>query len=266
MRRALGLAAVIAIACAACSLVVSLDDLAAHDGGSDAAPDVANDVIVTPDAGDAGASDAPFCKLADHSFCDDFDELPLGTLWSSKHVTLATLALDDAAVSPPNSLLASVPSSQTGNAYLQKDFTGAASHITCQLDARMDALQSVPIVSFEIALESTDPNRNGYNITLLHTSAKTVYNEWTGFVDGGQASTSTDLPGLPVGATKWTHVVVDMNFGAGSISITFDGASVLSTTLTPPPNANQSLLVGVMEYMATVATMHFDNVACDVTP
>jgi hypothetical protein len=255
MRRAV--IACLAAACVACSLVVSLDDLGTRDGGLDASPDVALDV----------ASETPFCKQANHTLCDDFDELALGALWSSQHVVAATLALDDAAVvTPPYALLASVPDAQAGNAYLERDFVGSASRVTCQLDARMDYLTTVPILSFSFALTSTDPSRPNYNITFLHTSAKTSYSEWTGAADGGGSSNSADLPALPVGASKFTHVVVDMSFAAGTIGVTFDGTSVLATSLAAPPSSGQTLLIGVIEYIATPATMHFDNVACDITP
>ena len=238
-------------ACAACSLIVPLDDL----GTRDASPS------------DGGGNDAPFCKQANHTLCDDFDELALGALWTSQHVTSAMLSLDDAAaVSPPHSLLASVADASAGVAYLQKDFSGSASRVTCAFDARVDALSTVPVLSFSLDLASTDPSRPDYNITLLHTSAKTSYSEWTGLSDGGGSSNGADLPALPVSASKWTHVVVDMSFGAGSISITYDGASVLATGLAAPPNSAQTLLLGVIEYIATPVTMHFDDVACDIVP
>lgn len=267
MARAIPRAAAVACIAAglvACSLITTLGDLGASDGGIDAALDVASDVIAITDA---GPSDAPFCKRADHTLCDDFDELALGALWSSQHVVSATLVLDDdAAVSPPRSLVASVPDAQAGNAYLQRDFTGSASRVTCQFDARMDYLGTVPILSFSLGLSSADPNRPGYNITFLHTFAKTSYSEWIAAPDGGGQSNGADLPPLPVGSGKFTHVAIDMNFGAGSIAVTYDGASVLATGLAAPPNSGQTLLLGVIEYVATPATLHFDNVACDMTP
>lgn len=259
MARAMTRAAAVAGVAAgsvACSLIVSLDELGSRDGGADV-------IAVT----DAGPSDAPFCKRADHTLCDDFDELALGALWSSQHVVSATLVLDDdASVSPPRSLLARVADAQAGNAYLERDFTGSASRVTCQFDARMDSLGTVPILSFSFGLTSTDPSRPDYNITLLHTSAKTSYSEWTASADGGGSSNSADLPALPVGKSAFTHVVIDMSFGGGTIAITYDGASVLATSLAAPPNSGQTLLLGVLEYAATPVTMHFDNVACDITP
>jgi hypothetical protein len=267
MARAIPRAAVVAslaAGLAACSLITTLGDLGASDGGTDASLDVASDVIAITDA---GPSDAPFCKRADHTLCDDFDELPLGALWSSQHVVSATLVLDDdAAVSPPRSLVASVPDAQAGSAYLQRDFTGSASRVTCQFDARMDSLGTVPILSFSLGLSSTDPSRPGYNITFLHTFARTSYSEWVASPDGGGSSTSADLPPLPVGLSTFTHVVIDMNFGGGAIAVTYDGASVLATSLAAPPNSGQTVSLGVIEYIATPATLHFDNVACDLTP
>jgi hypothetical protein len=85
----------------------------ATDIGIDAGTDIGIDAGV--DEQNTGSSlDAaigtmpagPFCTLAAHRFCDDFDQVPLPGPWSAVNKTGGTLAPDPTAfVSQPNSLL-----------------------------------------------------------------------------------------------------------------------------------------------------------------
>ncbi len=84
-------------------------------------------------------------------------------------------------------------------------------------------MQGVPILSFSLGLASTDPSRPNYNVTQLHTSAKTIYSEWTASADGGGGSNTVDVLALPA---TWTHVTIDLNFAASSATIFFGASSV----------------------------------------
>jgi hypothetical protein len=244
--------------------------LSGDGGGSDTSVDTSKPDVITEGGSDAGPSDAPFCKRADHSLCDDFDELPLGAAWTSQHVATATLALDDASsTSAPSSLLAIDPIGTNGSlAYLEKDFTGSASHIVCETQMRVEKLGSAPVYTFQMAITPTNPVMTGYLLSILQLQTKTQLIEGYSLSDGGSGGQSTDLSQpISADAGTFTHVTLDMKLGSNaSITIMLDGTTVLAVGLAAPASTSQQLRFGFQEYFGSIARVRYDDVACDITP
>jgi hypothetical protein len=246
----------------------------AGGGPADTSIDTNNkpDVMIT-DAGADVPSDAPFCKRADHSLCDDFDEQPLGAAWTGQHVSFATLAADDAAsTSSPSSLLAIDPTGTNGAfAYLEKDFSGSASRLVCEMQMRVENVGGAPIYTFQVLLTPKSSPITSYAIAILQFPAKTQINEVYGLSDGGTGGQAVDFSqpiSADAGGGSFTHVVIDMmKLGSSaSISVALDGTTVLATALSTPPSTAQMIRLGFQEYGGTTVRARYDDVACDITP
>jgi hypothetical protein len=137
---------------AACTSIVGLDRFGyAPDAGGDGATSVTLDASEggrspTLDAGDGGLADAgPWCQrnAPDATFCDDFDETPLGYGWKAAGKGGGDGGLDpDVFVSPPFGFTASTPPLDGGFAFWFLGWTGSVPSQSLQIafDLRIDAV------------------------------------------------------------------------------------------------------------------------------
>jgi len=264
--------------CVICACLLSaclfpdLGDLNGDGGGADTGSgDTSKPDVLIGDGGTDAPNDAPFCKRANHSLCDDFDEVALGAAWTSQHVSFTTLALDDAsATSSPNSLLAIDPTGTNNGAYayLQKDFTGSASRVVCEMQLRVEKIGAAPAYAFQLVLTPTNSPMSDYHVGVLQYATKTQIVEGYDYVDGGSGGQNSDLSKpISADAGTFTRVTIDAKLGSSaSIAVMLDGATVLATTLAAPASTAQTITLGFQEYFGTAARIRYDDVACDFTP
>ncbi|MGA2451222.1 MAG: hypothetical protein ABTD50_21395 [Polyangiaceae bacterium] len=232
--------------------------LDAQDGASDSAPD----------ANEAGPVD--WC-LANSTvatiLCRDFDDnKPWGYLFDSASdsfgIPVPVVTATDC-VSPPSSLLLQLPlldAGQSGNIQLTQ-------HL--QYHGAVDVSAAVKLVGFEGGLNS--------DLELLRVS----YNSGTYWVSWGLGSTSAgveetiasvDAGNTYIGHTAvlpplgtWFNVLLHVDFGANSVSLTVNGVVMVSSTISNPPlgqGASLSVTVGVNWVSGPEAAtqIYYDNV------
>jgi hypothetical protein len=261
----------------ACSLFVSLDGLdgsvdAGPSPSADAAPEAESPEDARSQAVDGGpdAAGLPFC-LANpgHTFCADFDEGSLG-LWTAKQIFEGTVAVTtDASVSPPASLVASLPdyvdvpdgASTNGTARLELD-SPAPTHAHVELDAKLCDIGSSPGY-FEIFKLSTETGGGGMGIELQ-----------LGASDAQMRIDALASPfplALSISRTEWTHVAIDVVVGtSGSLRVEIDRNSATPAlaisgvdTTSGQTSGYAAFLVGLYTTQVSACFVHIDNVLID---
>ncbi len=238
-------------------------DLSALRG--DASDGGANDVVT--DASDAGEDGPPSDAaaspcVASHTFCDDFDENPLGAKWDTITSQVGPLVLSSDAISPPNALEATIMSGAFGNSMLVKTMHADA-HFHVEADLRVDA----PAITSgtEIDLVELSINPVGYDdvdIVIDRVDKASVVEVYTHWLDGG--TTSADTP-FNEDFSSWKHVTMDIDLSKQVAIVDVDGKQVASVSL-PSYTASPVMLAVGATYASTVAGTwhtHIDNVTYD---
>ena len=221
----------------------------------------------------------PFCTLADHRFCDDFDEGPVGRGWQMINRTGGTVALDPTtSISPPNSLLVQfVPLALGGalRAGLATTFPMPAAPSTVVWDFRLQvaAVDPTPHSGAVIAaLDSFDDVRNRYSVQFtLYPQADGIhlwFEEESGFANGKFKLARHELPGtLSLGV--WTEIRVAIDFTSAkvaSVRIYSADALVMTTPLTVTVGGSllQMTIGSSFETLPSLGwQMRYDNVTLD---
>lgn len=281
MRRALLIGLCASAFLAAC-LLPELQDLggaATSDAGpaDGAAGDAAlGDGASDGSKADASAKDAAACP--DGSFCDDFDDGPLGARWSTIDTFDGVLALSDASVSAPNGLRMELaaPAGAERRAALVKNFavSAAPTRVVCSVSLRLTT--RIGGTGDDLELFEIDQQGATYDTVFIKVSATQTFlrEEHTGG-DGGFASQTkalaTNAGGIPDGT--WTRVVLDVNGATKSatLSITPEGGSttplVMSSLTLAKSVTKLTLILGEpADHDVSPSTTHFDDYRCDVTP
>jgi hypothetical protein len=248
----------------ACGLLYDAGDLSAEfgrtaDGGAeeDALGDSA-DAGPRADADARASADAPFCAAyGDAALCDDFDEGPLGGMWTSGvYDAGGTFVLSTAVTtSPPNALLVETPSTST-------DRIGP--HL------RFDAPFVNVRLGFEMRLEAADPT--GFYTLVAYESVPTTGSVWRMSIVGvgPELRLRVDTDGNPIefpiaaasGLGTWKKIALHVRPRGASVAVEVDGAIVLSKAPPPPPSVTSAkIFFGVWIVRSTqVVRVRYDDV------
>jgi hypothetical protein len=249
-------------------------------GGDASATDSAASDTGLAEAGLAdgeGLADAGWCSTHPHTFCDDFDETPLGALWDKTSMAHGSLTLDPAAyVSPPLSLSAVAydagPNSAGGPQLVKTLGNGTlAQKVHCEADVRLDQVTTTTggaLTIFYMSLAGTGPDVQDAWVRLNVNAKASFFEFHTQFADGGGAPSTLPLDALTI--AEWGHFTVEVQFpsgAGGSVSVSVNGATASASVVTPPGSPSQTLTLSGMVAMppTTQWQVHFDNVWCDVT-
>ena len=246
----------------ACTLFVSVspDEYSqgarpSGDGGADG-PNDAPGTDVDADAGGTIAS-----SHCDATFCDDFDEGPLGARWTRKEVFGADLALVPSTASAPNALRLSLPA-QAGTTervgLLAKDVS-FPTHVRCSFKlftaTTIASGRDVEVLSYRARLGDT------FYGVYLKVGDNEIYlrEEIT-----GDSTTYSEVP-ASLGQSTWLDVELDAQLGKAA-TLKVDGEPV---SIVLRPFAAEVLTIGLGEPgdgdQWAYETL-FDDLACSVTP
>jgi hypothetical protein len=270
MRSVRLLIASFAVCACACGLFPDLSTLSADagdagDASNDSTVDAARDTG-SDAGGDASADARPSPCTATHLFCDDFDQGALGAKWDSVHMTSGPLVLSTTnVVTPPNALEATASTSSDTESMLTKHFP-SANHTHVELDAFVvnpsdTSNTEIDFVSFDI---STPPSPYTYaNLNLQRWQAAALLEQYAQTPDAGNASVD-----MPVAQTfnTWTHVTLDIDFGAQTYALALDGVPVTQVAFAPQlPQSAFDFSVGVAYTSGSSAewNIFIDNVVVD---
>ena len=222
------------------------------------------------DAGSgADAAAGPrFCSLAQHSFCDDFDDVGRSSVqgaWSgAQHSGTGTLTIDNTiAASPPSSLVMTADLAGNGQApdtasmteLLSISFTNHVVTLSAKIDAvvlgsnvRIMNLTSADVdVVYRLELDTSDTAA----YCAIGDTALGV--EWT----------TMPLPPPPIGT--WVPASISVDWGSGTITCTLGSASTSSAegALLHAP-AMATIEAYPFSPAEKPATLRFDDVTIDV--
>ncbi len=234
-------------------------------GGTSGGP-VTGDLDGATIDGDVGRPSP--CAVA-HTFCDDFDDLPLSQKWDFVRTTGGTVAHDTSLfVSAPRSLEVSVrPGSGVREALVHKDTPFANGEKVAELayDLLVDrGSGSFKEVDYGVLMPSPPPeNTRSHGITLVdRPSGMTV--QYFRERDGGQYDNEDAPIELPEG---WVHVVlrVDYTVSPPLGSVTLNGGEPTTLSLSPTSLTSVSYEVGgtYIDDVSTSVVIHVDNVTFD---
>lgn len=258
-------------AAAACSALVDTSGLSG--GPADAAleasspGDAAPDVVDVPDAADA-ADAADGGGICDASFCDDFDDGPLGARWTSMDIgTSGVLSLATPAVSAPNSLRAVLLDALTDDdayAFVDKDL-GPGKAVRCEFSVFLTTRPTDNNHTDLFRIRASGADVKDYQLWFGVTNIDATFREDVFFPDGG-----CDCPRQDVGPdsfpdARWVRVTVESNFKTATVR--YDGTVVASGSLGGfIPTGRLSVALGVGGYAGHRTDVLFDDFVCTVTP
>jgi hypothetical protein len=256
-RAVIGAAAALAVGC---SLLTNLTNL-----GADAA---AQDSSLEGSSGDAaGEASADAGSDCGHLFCENFDD---GTFAKWKKVSPfgGQLAFSSLAISPPNSLVATVPVGDAApGPFLATDFP-SASKIHLEIDIQMNcATGEMDVVGFFLV-----PAPAGYasaGMVLYQSPSRAHIALVYEYADGGSLGDAGDVFFGLNDFSTWHHFALDVDFvGATFQVLSTNDAGVYGATLpifpALPPGAFE-LSIGIMNHdlVKSSCSVYFDNVTLD---
>jgi hypothetical protein len=263
-----GFACFVAVSSLRCSLLVDTNGLS---GGPAASPD-----------GDApdGSSDAPGgdalldadvgfrdCDATPHDFCDDFDNGVFGARWSGQTLTNGgVVSLDDAGLSPPNALRATlVPLHDGGNggAALFKNIMRVASFVSCEFDVQ---ILEGDFQAFDLSFEDdAGVTTYGVSFNVGDTSPGAHLREYTVSGSTYVVLHQYSLPAMATGVWHHASFVVSIAGGdAGSATLTIDGTPFVDARLAPKPALSLYRLTLSETFTTDPFDALYDNVHCDI--
>jgi hypothetical protein len=266
----------LAAAAGACSLFTSLDGFTGgtDDANADANADGAS-ALDGSSGGDVVARDAtpdgPWCaNQPPHTFCSDFDEVPLGVDWPTIETGSSLTVGSSAWTSPPNALFLDHPGTGSFVANVAKSFPTPGTRLHCEFDVRFDVVSTADLHLARFYVDS--PSFSYYQVSLIRTSSG--------------LSVDLNAGGLPyakwqvaqaTASGEWSRVALEIGLpgggdpDAGSVQGLIAGGPVGGGTRTEQVPTNVTGIDFVLGPAADAPgsgawSIRFDNVACDVTP
>ena len=263
-----GIFAVIALSTAAGCTLLLADDL---NTGGRAGP------AVTTDASDAAGSDVADEQRATDAgrpetscpgtFCDSFDDRPLGALWDEQTIVGGTLDLVPTPfTSPPRSLRSVLPTGGTTPWAAQlKKTLGSGSAIACAFDLQVVQAPTARHADV-IRFSTTAPGVTAYAliVALENEDRALSIREDVHFEDGGCGCPRrrSDLPPL---SSDWHHVEVWTDFAMASLQI--DGVERFRGAMGVITPGDVRISLGLFGYgSALEPSAYYDGLVCTVTP
>jgi hypothetical protein len=273
-----------AIPFAGCALVVGIRDTTDEAAEAGSGIDAARDAGANPDAiadapfdGDSASSQS-FCQSSTHTFCDDFDEQPLGAIWGNTSPEYpGALFLDDAAAfSAPRSLsVTSVPDAgDPPESVITKKLPGTWKAAFLDLDVRVDQLpSSTGITTAFTEICFPVPGGPNWHLQIHQYKDQTELEELHyGYPDGGYAYRYLPLANAFTPG-KWSHVHLEVTAVTGTkpphARFVVDGATLYDKDLVEiwQPTGLEVNLGSYGQWFGVEPWhMHYDNVTIDVTP
>jgi hypothetical protein len=235
---------------------------AAIDGVAQYAQDAANE------AGDAAAVDWCIANSSTATIlCRDFDDgKPWGYLFDSAYdsftALLPTVTTTDS-VSPPSSLLLLVPAldaGQSGNIQLTEHLQY---HSAVDVQAAVKLVGFTPGAGSDLELLRVSYNSGTYWVSWGLGSGSSGIEETIASVDAGNTYIGHNSTIPPVGT--WFNVALHVDFGSSLVSMTYNGQSAVSSSISNPPlgaGASLSVTVGVnwVTGVEAATQIFYDNV------
>ena len=243
---------------AGCSLLLDGDEFTGAspvpqvEGGPDAILEAAPP---SPD----GSADAG----CDATFCDDFDELPLGGRWDQTVLLQnGALGIETTTVrSAPNAMRASVRPTP-GEALLVKNLPKGAA-IRCDFDIFFETVTDAGFADL-FRLETAGGPLERYLFFLAVDRDGIGLRE-----DATPIGQPCDCPRKGVDLVKptsnaWHHLVLDLDFTTATVA--FDGVQIHSSAFGGfVPDAGIEMRLGIRSYPSVSALdVRFDNLVCNV--
>lgn len=269
----------------ACSLFVGLDGLGdgpAEDAGSSAETSTATDARLDDggasvvDGGNDADAAGPECLNDPSHLCDDFEALP-GAWWTDQILKGdGGVTLDQSAyVSPPSSLLTTVPAGSFGasKAALARTFSGPRAGMSCTFAVRADQLATDRVAAFTIDSRFPTGALIQHVITLRLKPTSSEVGEFVDYRDGGTDTKTYDLGTFSVAsATGFRTFSVDLSFSSGagattSVRVLVDGverANSASGYAVPTDFTDTTVSVGITGAESSAPTiLRVDDVRCE---
>lgn len=227
--RALGSFFVVAAAaCAGCSLLVSTSGFS--DGVTSSEAGAQDATATTPvDASSDAAVKTDAAFVCDATFCDSFDDGPLGARWDSRETPVAaTLALVPAALSAPSALELDLPARKPSTtverkAFLTKLLGVKAGTVSCRF--QVNVLLAPGAGAGDFALLGLDPiptsTNHSFELKVVTSGALSLIENHD--EDGGTVESKTVL-GTPT-AGEWALVELLWDFNTSTMRVSLNGAS-----------------------------------------
>jgi hypothetical protein len=239
-----------------------------------AAPADAGAVSPSSTGDGAPSASASFCAAdaGAHTFCDDFDGLPLSSKWDSVDQGAGGTAVTDSTTSysAPSSFKSIAPASVgiETRGRVVKSF-GKASRVVIAFEMFLDATP-VKLAAGAIGGDNVVAIAFGaaYSIGIdAHTDEIAYFEDAIG--DGGVAQqlTGKNLVATPM-ITGWTAVEIAIDLTKATVSISLGGVTrVTNAAITPPSGQSVSVYLGAFAHNQTQElAVHYDNCTIDITP
>ncbi len=253
----------------ACSLLVSVPKDEYSNGSHPVLEDGSTEAASEPvdggpqpgsdDGGPRSGSDAG----CDATFCDSFDDGPLGATWDKVQANAAELSLVPNALSPPSAfqmhLFEQVDAGTKRVGFLGKDFPfPTRAHCTFAVSFPKPISPSVDIELASFFAQNGNTYYRTY-VKLLPGTGWALKEEIT-----SQATTASTLP-APVATGVWHHVIFDAELGK-SATLDVDGQKT-SISLRAFPAGTLTFTLGESaDSDLAEAVAVFDDVVCSLTP
>ncbi len=215
---------------------------------------------------DGGASDtaADAPARCDATFCDDFDEAPLGAKWLEfSGVDSGYLSLGTLAASPPNALRISFPDAGGGSAQL-RTILPIGSRIRCDFALRADVL---PLAGQGGDIFVVDYAGTGTVLTnqvrLELDRGGLCIREDVTFVDGGCGCPNFRTPPVAIASGYFVPIGLEVDFT--SVRLYLNGALATSHAITTTKPESLAVRLGI-EYARQTLLAHVDDFRCTVSP
>jgi hypothetical protein len=252
-----------------CSLVVDTSGLT-----SVATEDAAGDRASGTDGGADGASldaltdalTADGGTVCDATFCDDFDDGPVGAKWSRSIVNQGAIDLSTKYTSAPSALRARFFGSQSTDdryAMLERDL-GTGTRVHCEFSMYVTA-RADKDVNDPFRIRTTAAGISDYLLYLvLPSTGGIALADDIHYADGGCACPQkfATFDPFPVGA--WRRITVETDFTTATLSV--DGAVVVTSTFGPiVPDGPIVVGLGGRAFSSITSDTLFDDFSCTIT-